>query len=434
LKQELARIEAINTNNLTQEPNGDRFFVKSFLLDATVNLNDWGVTADAMFRDLHTFVGKPFVMTSSFGHPTARNGDDLLIVQEKFRVGTIREVGIDEKNGRAFAVSEITDATAIDLIKSGEVSFVSPSIVFGEEDIVTSPTGSELALRFEGAHIAGVKDPAFTILKAQIKGRCSGTIATCSSQLKKVEASVSPCKKFITIKQGQKSYVIANSPCVEKLIQQKVDKGIELDDQQLAIIFSECGESRNSNIDPTSLDNITQIDLLKKKDIIGSLKSKVTQSQTMTEEERKKDEDEEEQSKKAQDEEEDEDEKKDEGKKAEEEDKETVKKLEEEVKALKSKLAQNEKKPVVEKILTAKLKLGKIKEAEKQTEYSTLMKQSISSLNFVAGELDSITANMNKTTSEGYQVRYPQTSGFATASFDSKSMDKLIIDIGGRPE
>jgi hypothetical protein len=58
--------------------------------------------------------------------------------------------------------------------------------------------GVEVAVKFEGAHLAIVKDPAYKIQKAQIKGKCSGNEDTCKNHLEKVEAQQDPgkvCKK-----------------------------------------------------------------------------------------------------------------------------------------------------------------------------------------------------------------------------------------------
>ena len=106
--------------------NNGKLFIKSFLLDDTLNLNRWGVTKEALLNNLNTFLGKPFVLTPGFDHPNAESGDDLLISQEAFRVGDIIEVGIDSRSGKAFAVSEITDSGAVEVLDQLEVMFVTP--------------------------------------------------------------------------------------------------------------------------------------------------------------------------------------------------------------------------------------------------------------------------------------------------------------------
>ena len=93
----------------------DRFFIKTFLLDGTRNLNNWAVTKEAMRQYLTTFLDKPIVLTADFGHPQAVSGDALFKEQEKFRVGKILEVGIDHTSGKAWARAEITEKNAIEL-------------------------------------------------------------------------------------------------------------------------------------------------------------------------------------------------------------------------------------------------------------------------------------------------------------------------------
>ena len=69
---------------LIEFENQDKYFIKFFLLDATLNLNRWGVTERSLKAGLDTAIGKPFVLTPDFNHPNASDGDDLLIQQEKF--------------------------------------------------------------------------------------------------------------------------------------------------------------------------------------------------------------------------------------------------------------------------------------------------------------------------------------------------------------
>ena len=109
-------------------------------------------------------MGKPFVLTADYDHPNAENGDDLMIQQEKYRVGNIIMVGLEERSGKAYGVAEITNKEAIDVLKGGAVNFVSPSIVFNNSDEVDI-NGNAVIESWEGAHVAGVAEPAYTIEK-----------------------------------------------------------------------------------------------------------------------------------------------------------------------------------------------------------------------------------------------------------------------------
>ena len=259
----------------------DKFFIKFFLLDATLNLNKWGVTEKSLRDGLDSFIGKPFVLTSDYDHPNAENGDDLMIQQEKYRVGNIIMVGLEERSGKAYGVAEITNKEAIDVLKGGAVNFVSPSIVFNNSDEVDI-NGNAIIESWEGAHVAGVAEPAYTIEKAQIKGKCSGDKKTCLNTLNKVEASRSSCGKYTIIETADRRIIGKASQCVEDCIRKKREHGKEIDDQALAICYSECDEAKG-NIDQKSLENITKIDLLKKKktaqddsDVTSKNKKKIT--------------------------------------------------------------------------------------------------------------------------------------------------------------
>ena len=250
---------------LIEFQNEDKYFVKFFLLDASLNLNKWGVTKTALLKNLDTFIGKPFIVTEDYGHPNAASGDDLLTIQERFRVGDIISVGWDQEKQTAYGVAKINKTWAKEAIQNGDVNFVSPSIVFGTDDEVQR-NGEAIIINFEGAHVAAVSEPAYGVLKAQIKGKCSGSENSCLPQLARVQASVerSPCGNYIQVKTGNHIIRFAGTECIEKCIQAKIDEGIEIDDQALAICYSEC-YPKQANIDQESLKNITKIDLIKKK-------------------------------------------------------------------------------------------------------------------------------------------------------------------------
>ena len=234
---------------LIEFENQDKYFIKFFLLDATLNLNRWGVTERSLKAGLDTAIGKPFVLTPDFDHPNARDGDDLLVQQEKYRVGNIIMVGVEERSGKAWGLAEITDERAKDILKNGEVNFVSPSIVFNEANEI-DVNGNSVIDSFEFAHVAGVAEPAYTVQKAQIKGRCAGDKETCIPQLQSVQASRTPCGKY-TVVQTADTRIIGNaSKCVEDCVAQKNESGKDIDDQALAICYSECDEAKGTHDRP----------------------------------------------------------------------------------------------------------------------------------------------------------------------------------------
>lgn len=220
------------------------FFIKFFLLDGSVNLNKWGVTKDALLRNLHTFKNTPFVITPDFGHPKAPNGTALMSIQEAYRKGNIIDVGYDEKTDRAWGIAEIKDKDAQELIKSGKIKYVSPAITF-DEFALRKEGNTEIVYEFKGAHVAGVKDPAFGVLKAQIKGHCNGGEHECKRQLMMVQACTG-CGTFT-----ESDVLLAqDNECVAKWIKELSAAHPDWEhDQVVAVAFSKCREGKEGNIE-----------------------------------------------------------------------------------------------------------------------------------------------------------------------------------------
>lgn len=431
--------------------DNDHFFIKFFVLDATLNLNKWGVTEYAMKSNLDTFIGKPFVLTPDADHPSG-TPDTLLQNQEEYRVGTIIEVGYDAKSGKAFGVAEITDRNAQDMIKSGEISFVSPSIIFEKAQTRYLIDGSKVIEAFEGAHVAGVKDPAFGMYKAQIKGKCSGEKATCEKELALVQASKEGQIRTFS-SDGQTFMIQAQSDeCVERWIKELSGQHDDWDrDQIIAVAFEKC-RTGSGNIDPQSLENITQVNMPAKPDKKcgsspdmpcteenASLKQKNAKSSLMTkaqnEEEKKKEEYQCDEEKDAMDEEEkkkmdamDEEEKKkmdaqdeDEDKKEEGQDEEEKKKDNQEarIRDLEVKLANKDKQPLVSQIVDAKIQLGYMKELGSEKASKTLYDLPLSMLKSMAADY----ARMAEATKS---PKFPYEMVQASREGNSMDADKLL--------
>jgi len=407
---------------LIEFENDDKYFIKFFLLDATLNLNRWGVTGKALRTHLNSFIGKPFVLTPDFGHPTAASGDDLLVQQEKYRVGNIIQVGIEQRSGKAWGLAEITNKKAKEILKRGDVNFVSPSIVFDNIN-EEYQDGNSIITSFTAAHVAGVKEPAYGVDKAEIKGKCAGGSQTCLSQLSRVQASRSKCGRFTTIKVGKKEIIIAANDCVEKCVKKKAEAGKEIDEQALAICYSECGESNKIEQENTSPSTEqANISADEYKEDTSVIPNKITQGNDMkrnlyAEDEKDKEESEDEnkldltdkqeeylkdkeskksrKSKRAEDDEEkeyeremskaeDEDEEEDAEDKEEKKDaslRRQVRSLKTELKALKAKVKSAEVDPLIDQILEAKSQLGKIDE---RAEYVKLARLDINTLHDLA--------------------------------------------------
>ncbi len=162
-----------------------RLYLKAFLLDSSVNINEWGVTPDSLAKNINTFIGKPLVLTEDYSHPVPHERTDSLAhwlsYQEDYRIGTI--VDVVPKDSAYYALIEVTDPDAKKAIEGGAIpNYVSPAIA-------QTPDGSpaEAMVEWTGVHLAIVDEPAFTVKKATITASCGGDSEQCLLQLRKAK-------------------------------------------------------------------------------------------------------------------------------------------------------------------------------------------------------------------------------------------------------
>jgi len=161
--------------------SNNKLFVKAFLMDSSVNLNQWGVTPQTLDANIRTYIGKPLVLQQNFDHPVSAD-DNLqhqLEYQELFRIGNI--VDVVRKGSRYDAIAEITDDYAQQAFKEGNLPlYVSPQLYK-----LDANEPDKQMTRWTGTHLAVVKDPAYGIKLATINGECTGEHDKCMTYLKK---------------------------------------------------------------------------------------------------------------------------------------------------------------------------------------------------------------------------------------------------------
>ena len=445
--------------------NEDKLFIKFFLLDASVNLNTWGVTRQAMLKGLKSFIGKPFVLTEDYGHPNASNGDDLLVQQEKYRVGDIIEVGVESRSGKAWGLAEITDSNAKDILKNGDVNFVSPSIVFNDSANVADRDGNSIITEFEGAHVAGVAEPAYGVDKAEIKGKCIGSKESCDLTLQKVEAKISECGNYLRVKRIKKARNKKEAQDIDITMPRKRKDPVKTNTNK-GKTQKELDEDYEVQMQSFEKDSVTEEEY-KKYTSNKDKKSKKNNNMTKKSEEEKKDEEAESEddevkrgeslddqykdkeetdimkSEEDKDEKEATDEKEDEEAEDEKDEKEAddsdkldltdkqkkflkdsklakeVKVLRAELKALRSKIRKADIDPIIQDILDAKQLVGKV---DARAEYRKLSKLDINTLRELQAHYDTI---KEAKTQPRYVVK--------NASLDSsdKTGDSLLLSMRG---
>ncbi len=244
---------------------GSRFFIKAFLIDDSINANHWGVSRDAIIKNIQSAIGKPFIIDfNTFSHPNAESIEQLLKEQEKYRVGTI--IDVNYNNGYAWFIAEIFDTRAIKAIRDGIVRFVSPSIIVNEKDIVIDQNGNEIVKSFIVAHVAGVKDPAFGILKAKINAQCHGQKYTCLSMLMRASKEDSNSYKSINNYNNEENI----NKCISRCLHKKKQMDVAIDKQSIAICLNEC--AKNDKMESSSLcSSHTNVKLMSMQDVNSNL-------------------------------------------------------------------------------------------------------------------------------------------------------------------
>ena len=259
--------------------------------------------------------------------------------------------------------------------------------------------------------------------KAQIKGQCKGGLE-CITQLQKVQASVgrSKCGQYIVVNQDTSQRILKADRAMEKCIQSKIDAGLTIDEQALAICYE---ETRKAECVVDQLGNCVTN---------SSLEDKINQNKSMTANDDEIKKQEEEKARKAEDEEKEKEEarraeegKEDEARKADDEDKEKkvdeIAKLKAELDDLKEDQEKAKKeakaKPIVDKIVTAKVRLNLIKESETEKEFDNLITIPLPELENIASQYSNIKADTP------YSVL-----NYNQASTESVSGDALLIRLG----
>jgi hypothetical protein len=163
-------------------------FAKYWLLNAKqTNGNGWGIAAHSAKTNMAKFIGRPLVITSSkwhgasvygetYEHPYVPTNDlnQIFAHQEKFRVGTIVDVG--ESGGDYHATIEMLPKFANMTLPP----FCSPAIY----QLDAQEAEGQIS-KWEALHLAALdENPAYGARIALLKGTCVGTNQECKVQFK----------------------------------------------------------------------------------------------------------------------------------------------------------------------------------------------------------------------------------------------------------
>lgn len=167
------------------DKNG-RLFLKTFLIDDTTNKLGWKMNPDSLDKYINSAIGRPAILNAihyhplEFNHIKAASFEPFISAQEPYRVGTIKQIYPATIPHSYDALIEITDPRLVEAYHKGELKiprYVSPAVY----DL--HPSDGKEINDYEFLHLAFVDEPAYGIIKANVKGECHGTEQTCMNHL-----------------------------------------------------------------------------------------------------------------------------------------------------------------------------------------------------------------------------------------------------------
>lgn len=237
-------------------------FIKSFLINNKLNLNDWEVTEEANRLDGPEFKGMPGIEFFNKGrrdHTVGNTYAEALRLQTPHAKAIIRKVLGTETGEKLTQISRVFDEEIIKKLRNKEIKFVSPAIFprsIDDVEIIERPEGGHIhkVHRYLPLHYAFVDEPAYGG-DAAITDICDGP--ECLIKLEKATTDgigqdetdplrtipiirVSKCSKTGNINVS----VIGDtrtklSQLVTECISKKLGPNEEPTDEELAICFSE---------------------------------------------------------------------------------------------------------------------------------------------------------------------------------------------------
>ncbi len=246
-------------------------FIKSFLINNKLNLNDWEVTEEANRLDGPDFKGMPGIEFFNKGrrdHTVGNSYTQALHLQMPHAKAIIRKVLGTETGEKLTQISRVFDKEIIKKIRNHEIKFVSPAIFprsIDDVEVIQRPEGGHIhrVHRYLPLHYAFVDEPAYGTDDAKIIDICDGP--DCLIKLEKASANIptdgigqdeiNPLRKIPIIriskcsKTGKINVTVAGDDELSKLVSEclskKLGEGQEPTDQELAICFSEAREKLN---------------------------------------------------------------------------------------------------------------------------------------------------------------------------------------------
>ncbi len=262
----LKAVEISESSLLTNWKGREGKFVRTFGMNSERNKNEWRATWESIKKYIHTalqFPGIEYEVCKADGcdldHVEADTFEENVAKQRPYERTKIIDYILNEKDESADLIHEVNDDAFWEKLQKKEIKYVSPLIwplnngvqVLGKGR-AGLPIIDTTAWKF--VHHAFLKNnPAYGTDIATVKTMCDG--ADCDVKLLQAKLSgetttanqenISHLQEIpLLYKHKGQLILLSASACVQNKIKEKKDSGIEITDQELAIAYSECGESR----------------------------------------------------------------------------------------------------------------------------------------------------------------------------------------------
>ena len=256
------------SNLLTEWKGRSGRFVRTFGMNSKRNKNEWRATWDSIKRNIHTALGYPGIEYEAcvdaecdLDHVEAESFDENVEKQKPFSRTNIIDYVIDEANESVDLIHEVLDEKFWGRLNTEEL-YVSP-LIWPESDGVKVLGEGRIGLpiidttNWRFVHDAFLtKDPAYGTDTATVKTMCEGEgcdVHMLGAKYLGADTTTANSDNLEHLQEIPLLYkhkgslvLLSASACVQRIIKKKKEDGIDIDDQALAIAYSECGESKKA--------------------------------------------------------------------------------------------------------------------------------------------------------------------------------------------
>jgi len=271
--------EIPKSNLFTNWKGREGKFVRTFGMNSKRNKNEWRATWESIKKYIHTaleYPGIEYEVCRSEGcdldHVEADTFEENVAKQKPFERTKIIDYILDEEKESADLIHEVFDDDFWEKLQKREIKYVSPLIwplANGVKILGQGRAGLPIidtnAWKF--VHDAFLKNnPAYGDDTATVKTMCDGKNCDVKLLSGKLSADTTIANQEnishlqevpLLYKHKGQLILLSASKCVQEIIKKKKDAGIEIDDQALAIAYSECSELKEGKKAKSSFKTCT---------------------------------------------------------------------------------------------------------------------------------------------------------------------------------